>query len=199
MTDSSRRTFIKGAGTLLAGGLLPVSLVELVFAKTSDNFTFAYISDSHIQQISGNEFVRNFDRGLIRAVAECNLMDPKPDFVIYGGDLAQLGSKPEIDHGLEIMSALNYKTHYVMGEHDYYLDLGEYWESQLGPQHYSFDHKGVHFVILNSVLTYDDWSSPTMTGRTIAGPAARNAWASWPGWIIPTVRHSWSATRSAYG
>jgi len=158
MTDSSRRTFIKGAGTLLAGGLLPVSLMELVFAKASDNFTFAYISDSHIQQISGNEFVRNFDRGLIRAVAECNLMDPKPDFVIYGGDLAQLGSKPEIDHGLEIMSALNYKTHYVMGEHDYYLDLGEYWESQLGPQHYSFDHKGVHFVILNSILTYDDWT-----------------------------------------
>ncbi len=100
----------------------------------------------------------NFDRGLIRAVAEANLMDPKPDFVVYGGDLAQLATKAEIDHGLEIMSGMRYKTHYVMGEHDYYLDLGEYWRDQLGPDHYSFDHKGVHFVILNSILTYDDWT-----------------------------------------
>jgi hypothetical protein len=45
-----------------------------------------------------------------------------------------------------------------MGEHDYYLDLGEYWSKLFGPQYYSFDHKGVHFVVLNSILTYDDWT-----------------------------------------
>ena len=115
-----RRHFLKNASAILAGGLLPISLVEVAFGKSKqENFTFAYISDSHIQQIKGNNFVRNFDRGLIRAVAECNMMDPKPDFVIYGGDLAQIGNKPEIDHGLEIMSACKHKVHYVMGEHDY--------------------------------------------------------------------------------
>jgi len=51
----------------------------------------------------------------------------KADFVMFGGDLAQLGSKPELDHGAELLSALKYKTYMVMGEHDYYLDLGEYW------------------------------------------------------------------------
>ena len=45
-----------------------------------------------------------------------------------------------------------------MGEHDYYLDLGEYWSKLFGPHYYSFDHKGVHFVVLNSILTYDDWT-----------------------------------------
>jgi len=45
-----------------------------------------------------------------------------------------------------------------MGEHDYYLDLGEYWSKLFGPQYYSWDHKGVHFVVLNSILTYDDWT-----------------------------------------
>lgn len=154
----NRRNFIKQAGALLAGSTLPMTLVEMAFADKSRNFTFAYISDSHIQQIKGNKFVRNFDRGLVRAVAETNLMDPKPDFVMYGGDLAQMGSRPELDHGLELLSGLRYKTRYVMGEHDYYLDLGEYWERQLGPQWYSFNHKGVHFVVLNSILTYDDWT-----------------------------------------
>jgi Icc protein len=150
-----------------------MSLVELAFADAKQNFTFAYISDSHIQQIKGNQFVRNWDRGLMRAVAETNLLDPKPDFVLYGGDIAQLGSKPEIDHGLELLSALRYPVHYALGEHDYYLDLGEYWESQLGPQWYSFDHKGVHFIVLNSILTYQDWIDkwPTAEQRmaTMAG------------------------------
>jgi hypothetical protein len=45
-----------------------------------------------------------------------------------------------------------------MGEHDYYLDLGEHWRKRLGPDHYSFDHKGVHFVVLNSILTTDEWT-----------------------------------------
>lgn len=158
MSGMNRRSFLKSAGTLAAASALPVSLIELAFAEPSENFSFAYLSDAHIQHIRGTEFVRNWDRGLIRAVAEANLLTPKPDFVIFGGDLAQLGTKAELDHGAEILSALKGKVHHVMGEHDYYLDLGEYWEKLFGPQHYSFDHKGVHFVVLNSILTFDDWT-----------------------------------------
>jgi len=154
-----RRQFLKTAGSGLIAGMLPVSLVRLSYGATADEgFTFAYISDSHIQQIKGNEFVRNWDRGLIRAVAETNLLEPKPDFVMFGGDLAQLGNKPELDHGAEILAGLNYKTHVVMGEHDYYLDLGKYWSDLYGDHYYSFDHKGVHFIVLNSIITYDDWT-----------------------------------------
>lgn len=156
--NRSRRNFIKSAGALAIGSTLPISLVELAFAESSQNFSFAYISDSHIQQIKGNRFVRNWDQGLIRAVAETNLLTPKPDFVIFGGDLAQLGNKAELDHGAEMLSGLQGKVHHVMGEHDYYLDMGEYWEKLFGPQYHSFDHKGVHFIILNSVRTYDDWT-----------------------------------------
>ena len=155
----TRRKFLKGGTALVAAGSLPLSLVEIAFGRESpENFTFAYISDSHITHIKGKEFVRNWDRGLIRAVAESNLLDPRPDFIFYGGDIAQLGKPEEIDHGLEILSGLHGDVHYVMGEHDYYLDLGEHWRKRLGPDHYSFDHKGVHFVVLNSILTYDDWT-----------------------------------------
>ena len=97
----NRRDFLKAGGALLGASALPISLVELAFADTAQNFSFAYISDAHIQQIKGNKFVRNWDRGLIRAVAETNLLTPKPDFVIFGGDLAQLGNKPELDHGAD--------------------------------------------------------------------------------------------------
>ena len=135
----NRRDFLKTAGAFAAVSCLPVSMVELAFADNRKNFMFAYISDAHIQHISGNKFVNNWDRGLIRAVAETNLLVPKPDFVMFGGDLAQLGSKEELDHGAEMLSTLDYKTRCVMGEHDYYLDLGEYWSKLFGPQYYSFD------------------------------------------------------------
>jgi 3',5'-cyclic AMP phosphodiesterase CpdA len=133
-------------------------MIKLAFADSRQNFTFAHISDSHIQHIKGKEFVRNWDRGLIRAVAETNMLVPKPDFVVFGGDLAQLGKKEELDHGAEMLAKLNYKVYPVMGEHDYYLDLGEYWSDLYGPHYYSWDHKGVHFITLNSILTYDQWT-----------------------------------------
>ena len=166
----NRRDFLKRAGALTAVSCLPVSMVELAFADSRKNFTFAHISDAHIQHIEGARFVHNWDRGLIRAVAEANLLVPKPDFVVFGGDLAQLGKKEELDHGTEMLSKLDYKTYCVMGEHDYYLDLGEYWSKLYGPHYYSFDHKGVHFITLNSVLTYDEWTHerwPTAVQRML--------------------------------
>lgn len=152
-----RRGFLKRTAATAAAAL-PFGLVNVSFAQQEEPFTFAHISDSHIQHIRGNEFVRNWDRGLIRAVAETNLLTPEPDFVIFGGDLAQLGTKAELDHGFEMLDKLKYDYRCVMGEHDYYLDLGEYWSELFGPQWYSFDHKGVHFVTLNSILTYDEWT-----------------------------------------
>ena len=99
--STNRRTFLRRTGAGLAAGMLPMSMVRLAFADETQDFTFAYISDSHIQHIKGNQFVRNWDQGLKRAVAETNLLQPKPDFVVFGGDLAQLGTKPELDHGAE--------------------------------------------------------------------------------------------------
>ncbi len=159
MGPINRRQLMTTGGAALAASALPLTLVEVAFADSApENFRFAYISDSHITHVKGNQFVRNWDRGLIQAVAEANLMTPRPDFVFYGGDIAQLGKAEEIDHGLDILGKLRGDVHYVMGEHDYYLDLGEHWKKRLGPDHYSFDHKGVHFVVLNSVLTDHDWT-----------------------------------------
>ncbi|MCU0597258.1 MAG: metallophosphoesterase [Desulfobacterota bacterium] len=158
--ELNRRAFLKTTGAALMATALPMSLVRVAFGSTGpdQDFTFGYISDAHIQLIKGTKFVRNWDMGLIRSVQEANLLTPRPDFFMFGGDLAQLGMKEELDHGLEIMSKLRGKVHYVIGEHDYYLDLGEYWQKKIGPLWYSFDHKGVHFVVLNSILTHDSWT-----------------------------------------
>lgn len=181
-----RRNFIK-TGAALAGSILPISLIQVgcsakevssgkstdVKALHSGDFTFAVISDAHLQQIKGAKFVRSWDMGLKKAVAECNMMDPKPDFILFGGDLAQLGKAAEIDHGAEILSALRSPVRMMLGEHDYYLDLGEHWMNRFGDSHYSFDHKGIHFVVLNSILVDEQWTNkwktPMERMQTMAG------------------------------
>lgn len=158
MSSMNRREFLKRSSALIAASALPISLVEVAQGASNQRFTFAYISDSHITHLKGNKFVRNWDQGLIKAVAEANVLSPRPDFTFYGGDLAQLGIREELDHGLEIMGALRGDVYWVLGEHDFYVDLGKYWQQATGSkQYYSFDHKGVHFVVLNSILTYPDW------------------------------------------
>ena len=176
MTEkSNRRKFLKQVGTLAGVSLVPMSLVEIVWGKeSSEKFTFAYISDSHLTQIKGTQFTTNFDDGLKRAVTEVNFMSPKPDFVVYGGDLAQLGKREEMDHGLEIMSGLRgVDVKWVIGEHDYYLDLGDYWQQKVSKLNYSFDHKGVHFVVLCSILTYDEWMDKWPSAEVRMGQMAR--------------------------
>jgi hypothetical protein len=46
------------------------------------------------------------------------------------------------DHGAEIMSKLRFKTHYVMGDHDYYVDLDR--EDMVAIEvHANYDRRGV--------------------------------------------------------
>ncbi len=51
----------------------------------------------------------------------------------------------------------------MVGEHDWYFDMGEKWREMFGPDRYSFDHKGVHFVVLNSVVEKDFWTAKGYT------------------------------------
>jgi Icc protein len=133
-------------------------------------FTFAYISDSHLYKRELND---RFVRQLLRAVDDINNLDPQPDFVLYGGDLAQLGQPLELELGAQILKNLKAPVKMMVGEHDWYLDMGEKWRTLFGEPIYSFDHKGVHCVVLNSVIEDDFWTarglSPKERMQTVAG------------------------------
>ena len=102
-----------------------------------------------------------------------NALDPPPDFVLFGGDLAQLGKKEELELGAQILKNVKAPVKMMVGEHDWFLDLGDHWKATFGPPSYSFDHKGVHFVTLMSVEEKDFWTARGMTPaermQTVAG------------------------------
>jgi 3',5'-cyclic-AMP phosphodiesterase len=176
-----RRSFLKvsaaAAGAVVTQGLMPphsFQPVRVAHAQAPPGgrapFTFAYISDSHLYERALNE---RFVNQLMRAVDDINAMDPQPDFVLYGGDLAQLGQAKELELGAEILKSLKAPVRMMVGEHDWFLDMGEKWNALFGKDVYSFDHKGVHFVVLNSILEKDFWTERNMTPMermlTVAG------------------------------
>ena len=182
LKNLDRRSFLKlsavAAAAALARGVEfnfhSFQPVQVAHAATGEagpvEFTFAYISDSHLYKRELND---RFVRQLLRAVDDINHMAPQPDFVLYGGDLAQLGQPLELELGAQILKSLKAPVKMMVGEHDWFLDMGEKWRTLFGEPTYSFDHKGVHFVVLHSVMEDDFWSERGMTGmermQTVAG------------------------------
>jgi Icc protein len=174
-----RRGFFKvaaaAAGAALANGVTvhprSFSLVRVADAAAREpRFTFAYISDSHLYPRTVND---RFVNALMRAVDDVNGLDPQPDFVLYGGDLAQLGQPEELELGAQILKSLKAPVRMMVGEHDWFFDMGEKWKALFGQETYSFAHKGVHCVVLQSVNEKDFWTARGMTPmqrmQTVAG------------------------------
>ena len=173
-----RRDFAKvmgaSAAAIVGKRLLPPHSFQLVEVEAApakaEKFTFAYVSDTHLYSPQIND---QFIRAAMRAVEDVNRLDPQPDFVLFGGDLAQLGAKDELEIGRQILKDLKAPIRMMVGEHDWYLDLGQTWKDMFGAPTYSFDHKGVHFVTLMSVMEKDFWTAKGLTPeqrmKTVAG------------------------------
>lgn len=171
MKKISRREFLGistkvGAATFFAGTFAPSATsffgwagVAEAATKKITAFNFAVISDSHLYDIKDHVF----DGILERAVNDVNAMQPAPDFVLYGGDIGQLGLAAELDKGKRTLDKLKMPYKIIPGEHDWYLDMGKAWGERFGKIPWSFNHKGVHFIGMNSILVKDFWTAKGLT------------------------------------
>lgn len=159
--------------------ILNISIVLLTFItllacsnkkveNNDDSFSFAFLTDIHLQP------EKNAINGFKKAIGEVNKL--KPDFVITGGDLIMdaLGVSYDRADSLymiyeEASSAFLMPVYNTMGNHEVFglyersgvdPDHQEYkyamYEKWLGKTYYSFNYKGWHFIILNSVQETDD-------------------------------------------
>jgi 3',5'-cyclic AMP phosphodiesterase CpdA len=162
------RVSLKFAGMAAAASLIPDQSFQLVSAAHAATpgaapevkFRFAYISDAHLY---ARGMTHRFAKALVKAVDDINALDPQPDFVLFGGDLAQLGRKDELALGHEILKGVRAPLRMMVGEHDWYLDMGDEWRKRFGPDYYTFEHQGVQFVVLNSVVEKDFWTAKGYT------------------------------------
>src|ERR1700744_1089635 len=150
-----RRDFIKlagVAGVTFTAGLFPGYKAS---AQAAGNFHFVQISDTHW----GFKGPPNPDaeHTLEKAIVTVNGLAQKPDFIVFTGDLTQTTEdgkerRARMKRFKEIASELNVKdVRFLPGEHDTSLDTGAALKDFFGAAHYTFDHKGVHFIALDNV------------------------------------------------
>lgn len=161
----NRREFLRlaglGGGVVFASALGGCSLGGQARAAGTaagaaiDDFYFVQLSDTHW----GFEGAPNPDaRGTLgKAVAAVNALAHSPDFIIFTGDLTHTTDDPKqrrvrMAQFREIVAGLTtQKVLFMPGEHDAALDRGEAYKEFFGDLHYTFDHKGTHFIALDNV------------------------------------------------
>ena len=165
-----RRSFLRVAGASLGIGALYQFAPMLVRGAAADevsgdlqrlngeapaSFTFAQFSDTHVGFQGPPDPLGT--RAFESAVALVNRSPHQPDFVLFTGDLthdvddrdahaARMRLFRKIAGGLKTRA-----IHTVPGENDAALDGGVLYREHFGESHYSFDHKGVHFIALDNV------------------------------------------------
>jgi 3',5'-cyclic AMP phosphodiesterase CpdA len=149
-----RRDFLKlaglGSAVFVLGSHIPVR------AAGQGDFFFVQLSDTHwgFKDVSINP---DFAGTLKKAIAAVNALNSQPDFVAFTGDLTHTTDDPQerrkrMAEAREIISGLKVKNvRFLPGEHDASLDNGQAFQEFFGKTHYSFDHKGVHFIALDNV------------------------------------------------
>jgi hypothetical protein len=171
----SRRTFVHrsvlagAAGAATYGWFPLINTLDFAYGQQAP-FRFAWVSDNHLYPKDVNT---RFVEKATRAFKEVQAMSPAADFMIHGGDLAQLGDPVELDLGADLLKEVRIQKYFIPGEHDWYLDMGQKWTALFGQPNGTFDHKGVRFVRLDTISRGPDyWTAKKMTPKERMGHMA---------------------------
>lgn len=161
----SRREFLKVGATAALGAALAPSLLAATSAEqnasTPGDLDFVFFTDTHLQpELMAQE-----------GCAMCfkKIAALKPEFVICGGDLVfDAGQVPReraerlFTMYRETERLIDAPLHHAIGNHDMFAlkgspaagdaDYGKkMYQDRVGPTYHSFDQKGYHFIVLDSV------------------------------------------------
>lgn len=166
----SRRKFLFQSG--LAAVAIPFTQISCQSSKEKqleeeenheDSFEFAFLTDIHIKP------EMNAPKGFQMAIDKVNELNP--DFVITGGDLVYDTMRGNYEQSESLFTlykdmskGFKMPVYNCIGNHDLFAiyeespeseDHPDYkygmWERHFGKTYYSFDHKGWHFITLNSL------------------------------------------------
>jgi len=166
MNMINRRRFLSLLGAAGAASSLsasPLAHAAVSAATKPQDFDFIFFTDTHIEP----EF--NAAKGCGMAFKKMRTL--KADFAIQGGDHVFDALAAPKERSLSLFDLygkteqdLSLKVYHTIGNHDcvgVYEKSGvdttdplfgkKYYEEHIGKTYYSFDHKGTHFIVLDSI------------------------------------------------
>ena len=145
------------------GAGVTLELLAAPAAAAIEPFTFLFFTDAHLEP--------ELNAASGTAMAFRHARRVKADFAINGGDHVFDVNKVSKDRAVQLYDLygkaeqdLGLKVHHTIGNHDVFavdiantVSLGDpmygkrIYEERFGRTYYSFDHKGCHFFVLDSV------------------------------------------------
>jgi Icc protein len=171
MQPIDRRRFLS-IGAITAGAIATGAVPLTAFAATEKpgSFDYLFITDTHIEpELAAAD-------GCAMAFRKAATL--RADFVIQGGDHvfdALAVDRKRADSLFDLYAhteqSLGLKVHHTIGNHDHFglftksgVEAGspgfgkQMFEERVGPTYYSFDHKGYHFIVLDTIQPTADRS-----------------------------------------
>lgn len=154
----------------LAGKPMELFSAEKQKCTAQKPFSFVVIGDPHVGIAPASY------EGFEQLVADIGNLAEKPDFVVTAGDIAAYSPNRKFyTFYRDVMRRLGIKVYNVVGNHDVTKKTNsrEMFKEFFGPNYYSFDHGGIHFVVLDSAYppyaaTIDDnelkWLEQDLSG-----------------------------------
>lgn len=164
----NRRHFLTTSAAALSVTTAALTTSVSLPAAPSSSFQFVHFTDCHIQPEMGAQ------QGVHQAFD--HIAKQKADFCLSGGDLvfdalevAKPRAKSLYDMYLESTKRVGSPIYTVPGNHDYFgvftksgvepsdPSYGQkMFEDRIGKRYQSFDHKGWHFILLDSIFITED-------------------------------------------
>jgi len=162
-----RRSFLRTAATAAAAASLPPWL-NAEQPPAPGSFDFVFFTDTHIEP--------ELDAPHGCDLAFAKIAKLKPHFAIMGGDHVYDASAVDAARARTVFDlykkseqALQMPLHHTIGNHDIFgiseksgvattdPNYGKkMFEDRIGRTYYSFDHKGYHFIVLDSIQPTED-------------------------------------------
>ena len=160
----TRRAFLKGSGLVIAGLSAGIPFVRANSMDGKAKLSFGIVTDAHYAD-TDPKGSRNYRESLAKMTEFVKLMnDKKVDFIIELGDLKDQGKPVTEESTLKYLDVIEKvygqfdgPRYHVLGNHDVDSISKEQFLARVentgiaeGSTHYSFDLKGIHFVVLDA-------------------------------------------------
>lgn len=176
----TRRDLLAASGSVMAAAALSPVTRAIQTPSADRKLRVVHMTDLHLRANNGAA------DGIALAVQKVLALDPRPDIVITGGDIVEglMGgqwstAQSRVNQLVEILKPLEMRVEHVLGNHDVIgwnrtkkatANEPKYGKAMFGevfakgPTYRSFDLKGWHFVVLDSIQ-FDANESRTYTTK----------------------------------
>ena len=160
---------------------------------------FIQISDPHLGSTVDGRWNNAFLCTMMPDVMLClkkDLAKLNPDFILLTGDIASQQTRDAMFAARDLMDSLGIPYYPMGGNHDFVYPDSRDWFLEAFHAHlpqprtyYSFDHKGLHFTVLDAWWKWSDDSISQISERSVAERQQRDLKGA--RWELPEDQLAW--------